>query len=363
MGAIFTSQVSAVDNLIAGRISIGIAIGIASFIAPLYISEIAPPEKRGRLVSMNQIALTGGIVISYLVDFALSGIRGWRWMFGLAAVPAILLGAGMLFLPESPRWLVNRGRIDEAQKAMGWIKESKQIEFEIKTIEKGLNLQKGVLNELFGPSIRPALIIGAGLAILQQITGINTVIYYAPIIFESAGFASTSSSILAAVGVGAVNLGMTVVAMLLLDRIGRRPLLLGGIAGMVLSLGTLGLAFTLPDHKALSWISLISLVIYVGSFAIGLGPVFWLLISEIYPLKIRGSAMGVATLANWSANLLVAITFITLLQRLGDTMTFWLYGLIGVASWFFAYFLVPETKGKSLEEIEALWKRNRLGRT
>ena len=204
--------------------------------------------------------------------------------------------------------------------------------------------------------LRSAMIVGVGLAIAQQITGINTVIYYAPTIFRLAGLSSASVAILASVGVGVVNVVLTMAAMQLIDRVGRRPLLLVSLAGMALSLFVLGLAFALPQASGnLGWIAVGSLMIYVGSFAIGLGPVFWLVLSEIYPLHIRGRAMSIGTAVNWSVNLIVALTFLTLTQVLGNAATFWLYGIVSVGAWLFAFFLVPETKGKTLEEIEAHW--------
>jgi SP family galactose:H+ symporter-like MFS transporter len=357
LGAVGTALAPDVVWLIAGRMIIGAAIGVASFTAPLYISEVSPVNIRGRLVSLNQIALTAGIVISYLVDYALAGSRGWRWMFGLAAIPAAALGIGMLFVPESPRWLVSRALPEQAQAVLRRIRGTADVADELTEIQSSLKRQGGRWSELLSPLVRPALIVGIGLAIFQQVTGINTVIYYAPTIFQAAGFASAPVAILATVGVGVVNVLMTVAAMLLLDRVGRRPLLLSGLVGMVLSLGALGLAFALPNlQRQLGWIAVGSLMAYVGAFAIGLGPVFWLLISEIYPLKIRGLAMSLATVTNWSVNLFVALTFLTLIQLVGRPGTFWLYGLVGVGAWFFAYRLVPETKGRSLEEIESHWR-------
>ncbi len=201
------------------------------------------------------------------------------------------------------------------------------------------------------------MIVGVGLAVTQQITGINTVIYYAPTIFKFAGMTSASVAILASVGVGVVNVALTLAAMQLIDRVGRRPLLLVSLAGMALSLFMLGLAFSLPQLSgSLGWIAAASLMVYVGSFAVGLGPVFWLVLSEIYPLRIRGRAMSVGTVANWSANLLVALSFLTLTEVLGKAATFWLYGAVSIGAWLFAFFLVPETKGKSLEQIEAYWR-------
>jgi MFS family permease len=207
------------------------------------------------------------------------------------------------------------------------------------------------------------MIVGVGLAVAQQITGINTVIYYAPTIFKFAGLSSASVAILASVGVGIVNVALTVVAMQLIDRIGRRPLLLISLAGMSLSLLVLGLAFKLPQLSgSLGWIAVTSLMLYVGSFAVGLGPVFWLILSEIYPLRIRGRAMSVGTVANWSANLIVALSFLTLTHVMGKPATFWLYGIVSIGAWLFAFFLVPETKGKTLEQIEAHWRAGKRPR-
>jgi MFS transporter, SP family, galactose:H+ symporter len=356
-GAIETALAPSLTLLIAGRIIVGAAIGVASFATPLYISEVAPVNIRGRLVSINQVALTSGIVISYLVDYSLVAVQGWRWMFALATVPAIILAMGMFLLPESPRWLVSQNLIDSAQKVLIRIRGNKDVNVELEEIQKSLAVQSGGWRDLFTPLIRPALIVGVGLAILQQITGINTVIYYAPMIFEFTGVKSASASILATVGVGVVNVAMTVVALLLVDRVGRRPLLLIGLTGMIIGLGILGLAFQLPSLSgSLGWIAEISLMLYVGAFAIGLGPVFWLLISEIYPLKIRGVAMSVATSANWGANLFVALTFLTLIQATGRSSTFWIYALVGIVAWLFTWFYVPETKGQSLEDIESHWK-------
>jgi sugar porter (SP) family MFS transporter len=357
LGAIGAALAPDTAWLIAARVVAGTAIGIASFVAPLYISEIAPVEIRGKLVSINQVALTSGIVISYLIDYAFAGSRAWRWMFALAVIPAAAFGVGLMFIPNSPRWLVGCGHVDQARAVLQRIRGPEQVESELSAIRHSVAQQKEHWSELLGPLLRPAMIVGVGLAIAQQITGINTVIYYAPTIFKFAGLSSASVAILASVGVGVVNVVLTVVAMQLIDRVGRRPLLLVSLAGMALGLFVLGLAFSLPQLSgSLGWIAVASLMVYVGSFAVGLGPVFWLILSEIYPLRIRGRAMSVGTVANWSANLIVALSFLTLTQVLGKPATFWLYGIVSVGSWLFAFFLVPETKGRSLEEIEAHWR-------
>jgi SP family galactose:H+ symporter-like MFS transporter len=358
LGAVSTATVPDVNLLILGRIAVGIAIGIASLVTPLYISEMSPPRMRGSLVSLNQLAITIGIVVSYLVDFSLAAFQGWRYMLGLAAIPAVVLGIGMLPLPDTPRWLINHDEADNARKVLKRIQGKDNVEGEIKEIQDSLKKQRGGRAELFNPLVKPALVIGVSLAIFQQVTGINTVIYYAPTIFQFAGITSASSAILATVAVGVANVILTIVAILLLDRVGRRPLLLIGLAGMTFSLTLLGAVFFLPSLlSSLGYLAVVGLMLYVASFAIGLGPVFWLLISEIYPLRVRGLAMSIASEANWGSNLIIALTFLTLVQVLGRSGTFWLYALVGVGAWIFAFLLVPETKGKTLEEIEEHWRK------
>ena len=353
LGAIGAAFAPDTAWLIVARVIAGAAIGVASFVSPLYISEIAPVDIRGKLVSINQVALTCGIVISYLIDYAFAGSEAWRWMFALAVVPAAGFAIGLIFIPDSPRWLAGRGHMDQARAVLQKIRSPDEVESEVKEIQSSASQQKGNWSELFSPLLRMAMIVGIGLAIAQQITGINTVIYYAPTIFKFAGLSSSSSAILASVGVGVINVVLTVVAMQLIDRVGRRPLLLVSLAGMALSLSVLGGAFLLPQFKSiLGWIAVGSLMTYVGFFAVGLGPVFWLILSEIYPLRIRGRAMSVGTVANWSANLIVALSFLTLTKVMGKPATFWLYAAVTIGAWFFAYFLVPETKGKTLEQIE-----------
>jgi SP family galactose:H+ symporter-like MFS transporter len=363
LGAIGAALSPNTTWLIIARVIAGTAIGVASFVAPLYISEIAPVAIRGKLVSVNQVALTSGIVISYLIDYAFADAQAWRWMFALAVVPAAAFGIGLFFIPESPRWLVGRGRMDNARTVLQKIRAPDQVDAELKEIQKSAQQQKASWAEVLKPALRPAMIVGVGLAVAQQITGINTVIYYAPTIFNFAGLSSSSAAILASVGVGIVNVILTLVAMQLIDRIGRRPLLLISLAGMSLSLILLGLAFKLPQLAgSLGWIAVTSLMLYVGSFAVGLGPVFWLILSEIYPLRIRGRAMSVGTVANWTANLIVALSFLTLTHVMGKAGTFWLYGVVSIGAWLFAFFLVPETKGKTLEQIEAHWRAGKQPR-
>jgi SP family galactose:H+ symporter-like MFS transporter len=360
LSAVGTALAPNVRLLIAGRVIVGIAIGLASFTAPMYISEVSPTRIRGSLVSVNQLAVTIGIVIAYLVDYVFSGIKGWRYMFGLAAIPSTVLVLAMWRMPDSPRWLMSQSMKDKALAMLQRIRGISDVSNEMKEIQQSLDKQKGGIADLFHVRLRMALIVGIGLAAIQQLTGINTVIYYAPTIFEFAGFKTAGVSILATTGVGLVNVGFTVLAIWLMDRVGRRPLLLIGLSGQILGLAVLGIAFQLKQLAGLiGYFAIGSLAIYIGSFAVGLGPIFWLMISEIYPLKVRGVAMSIATVANWGLNLAVALTFLTLVQVLGRPETFWIYAVIGIVSWIFIYFLVPETKGRSLEDIEEHWRRGK----
>lgn len=279
-------------------------------------------------------------------------------MFAAAVIPGLTLGIGMFKMPNSPRWLLSKGLKDKAVTVLKRIRGISDVEKEINDIQESLNQQSGSWRELLSPLVKPALIVGIGLAIFQQLTGINTVIYYAPTIFQFTGFKSASSAILATMGVGIVNVLLTIVAIHLVDKVGRRPLLLVGLSGMAVSLIVLGFSFEMSGHQSflLGWLAVISLACYVGFFAIGMGPVFWLLISEIYPLKIRGRAMSIATFFNWGSNLIVGITFLTFIKLMGRPETFWLYGGMSIITFLFVYFMVPETKGRTLEEIESHWR-------
>jgi sugar porter (SP) family MFS transporter len=278
-------------------------------------------------------------------------------MFGVAVIPSVILAVAMWRLPDSPRWLISRSMVEQAKNVLKRVRSASDIDPEIAEIQQSLAKQKSGLAGLFSSSLRMPLIVGVGLAIFQQITGINTVIYYAPTIFQFAGFKTAGSAILAGAGLGLLMLCMHVLAIYLMDRVGRRPLLLTGVAGQIVGMAIVGAAFQFQQLSGfIGYVAIGGLAIYVACFAFGLGPVFWLMISEIYPLKVRGAAMSVATVANWGFNLAVAVTFLTLVETLGHAETFWLYGAIAAAAWVFFYRLVPETKGKSLEQIEEHWR-------
>jgi sugar porter (SP) family MFS transporter len=351
IGVLLASLTPTYEVLLLARIIIGLAVGSASMVVPLYIGEFAPPKFRGALVSLNQLAITAGILVSYLIDYGLAGSANWRLMFGLAGIPAVVLFAGMLFQHESPHWLIEQGRENEARAVLSRIR-SGGIDEEIEEVKEVSQSRVGV-RELFAPAIKPALFTGVLLAVFQQITGINTVIYYAPTLLHGAGLGS-SAALLANVGIGAVNVGMTIVAIRLLDRTGRRPLLIGGTIGMAVGMFVTAFAFIGGDQLtgAASIVAIIALVVYTGSFAIGLGPVFWLMISEIYPLQVRGSAMSAASMANWGANFVVTISFLTLLSAIGGLGVFLMFGFFTLLALAYFYRKVPETKGRSLQAIE-----------
>lgn len=355
LSAIGTALAPTIPWLITGRVVSGLAIGIASFISPMYIAELVPANVRGALVAVNMLAITTGIVIAYLVDYAFSSTQGWRYMFGLAAIPAVGLAIGMWRLPDSPRWLISKSKVKDAKRVLERVRTDSDVSPEIKDIQESMKQQgTGGIAGLFQPSLRMALIVGLGLAIFQQTTGINTVIYYAPTIFKFAGIKATGPAILAGAGLAMLMWCFHIVSIFLLDRVGRRPLLLIGVAGQIVGLAILGAAFQFQQLASFkSYVAIGGLAIYVSSFAVGLGPIFWLMISEIYPLKVRGAAMSIVTVTNWVLNLVVAVTFLSLVGVMGRGGTFWLYGGIAVAALVFFYRMVPETKGKTLEQIEA----------
>ncbi len=353
VGSVVTAMAPSLEALVAGRVVLGIAIGVASFAAPLYISEMSSADNRGALVALNQLAITIGILLSYIIDYVFAAGSNWQAMVAVGFIPAVLLAAGVLILPESPRWLVLKQSHEQAANVLRRIRKNSNVDAELKEIEDSLAEEKGDWREFFAPHLRGALVIGLGLGLFQQFTGINTVIYYAPSIFKLAGLTSNSVSILATAGVGLINVLMTIIAVALIDKVGRRPLLLVGNIGMMVSLACLSLSFLLHGNsEVLKWVGVSSVFTFVSFFAISLGPIFWIIISEVYPLRIRGFAMSVATAIAWVSNLIVSFSFPVMLAKFGIGATFGMYSLLALASLIFCCVKVPETKGLSLEQIE-----------
>ncbi len=353
-GTLIASLATNVYGILFGRIFIGLAIGIGSYTAPLYIAEVAPHQWRGGLVSLNQLAITLGILCSYLINYAFTNFDGsWRWMFGIGVIPAVLLSIGMLFLPESPRFLVKENRLVEARATLSLLRQTPHVDAELHDIQNSLKIKAVRFREVFSPWVLPVLFLGAMLGLIQQITGINTIIYYAPTIFQLAGFHDAQSSIFATVGIGVVNVLSTIFAVIYLDKLGRRPLLMTGLSGMLVCLLVLSFAFKIgtPD-EALRIITLTCTFLYIICFAFSLGAILWLVVSEIFPLDIRATAMGVAVFSCWFWNFAVSSTFLTLLNELGPSNTFLFYASMCVLSLIFCYYKVPETNGVTLEQIE-----------
>ena len=343
-------------QFVAARFVGGLAIGAGSVLAPLYIAEVAPAKKRGRLVSLNQMAIVSGILLAYLVNWGLSflGQNSWRWMFATAAVPAIALFIALFFVPESPRWLVEQRRSAEALAVLTRVNGSVMAAQELKSIEETVAEETGSLSELFGPAFRRPLWIAVALAILQQITGMNTVLFYGALIFKrQVGNESESAAIFANVIVGLVNALATIVALWLIDRAGRRPLLMISTGVMAFSQTGLGLAFLGRTPSAT--LILTMMLFCVAAFAIGLGPGFWVLLAEIFPTRIRGRAMSIATVCLWCASTLLTMTFLSLTNALSPTGAFLIYAGFCVITFLIVWLAVPETKGRTLEEIEHSW--------
>jgi MFS transporter, SP family, galactose:H+ symporter len=352
VGAIASAFAPNETVLLIARAVVGVGIGFSSVVAPLYISEVAPADVRGGLVSLYQFAITVGILAAYIIDFKLSAGGDWRTMLGLAVVPSLVLVFGMLAMPESPRYLFKIGQDALARAGLARIHGEAVATAEEQSILDGLGTKSAGLSAFKAPAMFYALFVGVSLAVLQQVTGINTVIYYGPQILQLAGIGSAQNSILAQTLVGTVNCVLTLVAIFFVDRIGRKPLLYTGLTGMLLALSALAYAFSQPHLSgALSTIALWSMMVYVGCFAFSLGPIVWILISEIFPLQVRGMGMSISTLANWVGNFLVSQFFLTMLQKLGTPGTFATYAVMCIVTILFIRATIPETKNELLEKI------------
>jgi sugar porter (SP) family MFS transporter len=352
IGALWAAFSPDALSLVLSRIVIGLAVGGSTALVPVYLSEMAPTHIRGSLASLNQLMITIGILVAYIVNYIFAPIDGWRWMLGLAVVPAAIMVIGVAFMPESPRWLVKRNREDDARKVMKYTRKSQDIDPEIREIKRTESEQESAMTVLKSGWVRPMLIAGIGLAIFQQIIGINAIIYYAPTIFTDAGM-KASASILGTVGIGIVNVLMTLVAIATIDKIGRKKLMLWGNVGMVVSLVVLAaILFSAGESASAAWIIVIFLGIFIVFFAATWGPAVWVILPELFPLKARGAGTGITTLFLSLGNLVVSLLFPILLGAIGIAWVFLIFAAIGVLAFLFVKFYVPETKGRSLEEIE-----------
>jgi len=352
----FTALASSSFIFISARLFGGLAVGAASVLSPMYVAEVAPPRNRGMLVSVYQLAIVLGILCSYTINYGLHNIdNNWRWMFATGIIPSVLFFVGLFFIPESPRWLYKAGRQADSLKVLTRIGGDSLAKVEITEIAESLKENSGTVSagEIFKPSVRRVMIIGFLLAVFVQISGINTVIDYAPKILLAAGV-EINNALLQTSLVGFINFIFTFVAILLIDKLGRRSLYLIGSMGMVVTLIMLAVSFYL---KMEGIFTLICILLFIAFFASCIGPVFWTLLSEIFPNRIRGKALAFASFTQWIFNFFVVLLFPHFLASLGGAKTFLFLAVMSFLQWLFTYLYVPETKGKSLEEIEQIWKK------
>lgn len=368
-GAFWSGAAPNFIQLLLARLYLGVAIGVSSFAVPLYIAEISPTRIRGTLVSLFQFMITIGILVSYISDSAIadnSNISSWRPMFYIGVIPAIILFIGAIFLPETPRWLINKGRTIEGRSILAKIEDQANLNSVFHNLlnETDSNNNNQNWGILFKKWLRSPLIIAIGIMFFQQFVGINTVIYYSPKIFLKAGFLGNEAAIFASISVGVINVLLTIVSILIIDRIGRRKLFFIGMTGIITSLILMGVAFLSSEvfNQNTKWLLVVSMLSYVGFFALSLGPLGWLIISEVFPLKIRGLGASIGSLSNWGFNTLVAWSFFKLIRIFGDAEVFWLFAVIGIIGTIWGYYYIPETKGISLEAIEDHWKNNKTVR-
>ena len=343
------------SQLLAARLLAGITLGAALLIAPMYIAEIAPAHLRGRLVTLNQLGIVSGILLGFVCNYGLARLPhdNWRWMFGVGALPALALSATLLLIPESPRWLLQKGRKDRACAVLRQVTPEAEVEKALNEIGAAIREESGTYHELLGKAVRKPLVLAVMLAIIQQVTGVNTVMYYGAILFSEHTGASASQAIGMNVIVGVVNLAFTILGLVLIDKLGRRPLLLAGTGGMALSLVVFSVMLhTMPGHSSLLLVPVLG---YVACFAFGLGVGVWVCMAEMFPNRIRGRAMSVANMALWISVSGVTATFLSFIKMVGVSGVFLGYALLCAFSFAYIYIKLPETKNRSLEEIEGIW--------
>jgi sugar porter (SP) family MFS transporter len=354
VGSILAPLSPTIGVLIIARSLLGFAIGFTSVTAPIYVSELSPPQTRGMLIGLYQFALTFGIVFANLIGYWFASEESWRLMFGIGVVPAAIFLALVFTVPESPRWLFINNRSREAEQVLLSYSDIHGARLLLDDIHKAAIVSSHERwRALFSPAARRGLLIAVGFVVLQQLCGINTVIYYGPQIFALAGIDSNQHAILATLLVSVMNMLATVIALFLVDRIGRKPLLYWGIGGMLLSL--LLLAFTFGRHSGVTHATgitaVICLVAYITCFAASMGPIAWILVGEVFPLRLRSRGAAAATIGYGISNTLVSLSFLTVIHRLGNALTFGILGFFCVATLLFTFFIIPETKGRELESI------------
>ena len=355
IGALGSGLAPNYEVLLVTRIILGVGVGITSALIPAYLHELAPKKIHGAVATMFQLMVMIGILLAYILNYTFSAMEtGWRWMLGFAALPAAILFVGGLFLPESPRFLVKIGKVDEARTILDATNhhDAKAVDVAIGEIKDIVKQKQGGWHELFGKTFRPALITGVGVAIFQQIIGSNTVIFYAPTIFTQVGW-GVAAALLAHIGIGVINVLVTVLAMFLMDRVDRKKMLIIGASGQGLSLVVMALIIHVGGSGSTAIVSAIALTVYIAFYAATWAPITWVLIGEVFPLNVRGLGTSLCSATNWAANMLVSLTFPTMLSAFGLSNSFLFYAVICAIAVWVVHSQFVETRGKSLEEIEA----------
>ena len=356
VGSIIAPLSPNIATLIFARALLGLAIGFTSVTAPVYVSELSPPQSRGKLIGLYQFALTLGIALANLVGYWLAAQHAWRAMFALGALPALLFLVLMFGVPESPRWLMAHGRVADAHKVLSSLTDGPGRLILLRDIQQSLTVEvERRWSALWSPAVRGALLVAVGFTVLQQVTGINTVFYYGPRIFALAGISSDRSAIFSTLLLAVTNVLATVIALVLVDRVGRKPLLYFGVSGMMLSLLLLASCFHNQSAfgSRLGVLATVCLMVYVVCYAFSMGPIGWILVAEVFPLRLRGRGVAAATLGSGASNTLVAFTFLPLINTFGNVVTFSIYGSFCALTLLFTRFVIPETRGRELESISA----------
>jgi sugar porter (SP) family MFS transporter len=356
LGSILAPLSPNVYVLFVARALLGIAVGFTSVTAPVYVSELAPPQSRGMLIGLYQFALTSGIALADLVGYWFAASQGWRWMFAFGLVPAVLFLFMVLTVPESPRWLFAQNRLAEAESVLKSYTDEAGATLLLEDIRVSLMTKmERRWSALWSPAVRGSLLIAAGFMVLIPATGINAILYYGPQIFSLAGIGSNKSAIFATLLVAITNVLATVIALVLVDRLGRKPLLYAGLGGMTVALFVLSFCFHQQAQlgPSLGKIATACLMFFITCYAFSIGPIAWIIVSEVFPLRVRGRGVAAATLSFGTSNFLISLTFLSLLKAAGTSLTLIMYGAFCILTLFFVRFVIPETKGRELESISA----------
>ena len=356
LGSILAPLSPNVYVLFVARALLGIAVGFTSVTAPVYVSELAPPQSRGMLIGLYQFALTSGIALADLVGYWFAASQGWRWMFAFGLVPAVLFLFMVLTVPESPRWLFAQNRLAEAASVLKSYTDEAGATLLLEDIRVSLMTKmERRWSALWSPAVRGSLLIAAGFMVLIPATGINAILYYGPQIFSLAGIGSNKSAIFATLLVAITNVLATVIALVLVDRLGRKPLLYAGLGGMTVALFVLSFCFHQQAQlgPSLGKIATACLMFFITCYAFSIGPIAWIIVSEVFPLRVRGRGVAAATLSFGTSNFLISLTFLSLLKAAGTSLTLIMYGAFCILTLFFVRFVIPETKGRELESISA----------